>query len=84
MRMFRRRPGQPKFGPWIVEVPLEGPPFVDSVRVMPLGRGTPRVFLQITATNGGCGGYLAEDGARRLSQALLDGIEQSKALTESG
>ncbi len=84
--MFRRRHGQPKYGPWIVKVPLENPWWMvtDSVRVRPLGQGAPRVFLQITAANGGCGGYLAEDGVRRLAKALLDGIEQSKALTESG
>lgn len=84
--MFRRKPGQPKYGPKILQMQLTDSPFGFQVNVRPLGRGAPRVFLQIVAGNGGCGGYLTEGEVRMLAQALSDGIEQSKALTarESG
>jgi hypothetical protein len=83
MRMFRRRPRQPKYGPKILQMRLADSPYGYSVNVRPLGRDRPRVFLQIAAmtTTGGAGCYLTEDEARSLAQALLDGIEQSKALT---
>jgi hypothetical protein len=65
---------------------LADSPFGWLVEVRPLGKGMPRVFLQIVAANGGCGGYLTQDEVRMLAQGLFDGIEQSKALTarESG
>jgi hypothetical protein len=54
------------------------------VEIKPLARGIPQVYLSMDVGGQGCGGYLNEDEARRLSQALLDGIEQSKALTAPG
>lgn len=86
MSMFRRKPRQPRYGPKILKMRLTDSHGGWEVNVRPLGRGGPRVFLQIVAGNGGCGCYLTEDEAHRLARALFDGTDQSKALTagESG
>jgi hypothetical protein len=41
----------------------------------------PQVHLTMSFLNMSCSGALAEDEARALAQALLDGIEQSSALS---
>jgi hypothetical protein len=84
MRMFRRRSGQPKYGPEILQMRLADSPSGWAVHVRPVGRGRPRVLLQIEDVNGACGCYLTENEIRTLAQALSDGIEQSKALTGGG
>lgn len=76
--MFRRRSHRPKHGPAVLKMRLmDGP----TVTVTPRARGEPRVHLVLQLFNMTCSGALTEDEARRLAQALLDGIAQSKALT---
>lgn len=78
MSMFRRRSGQPVYGPPVLQMQMAGAHrwFRTSVLVRPIARGVPRVYLSI-----GGYGFLTEDEVRKLAQALLDAIEQSKALT---
>lgn len=52
-----------------------------EVVVKPIVRGIPCVYLGMSIGPGACGCDLTEDEARMLAQALLDAIEQSKALT---
>jgi hypothetical protein len=89
MSVFRRRPRQPKYGPAVLQMEMTGPRrwLSTSVLVRPIARGIPRVYLSMN-TPGGYGSvcFLTEDEVRKLVQALLDAIGQSKALTarESG
>jgi hypothetical protein len=89
MSMFRRRHRQPMYGPPVLQTEMAGPRrwLQTSVLVRPIARGVPRVYLCMTTPGGyGSVGFLTEDDVRQLAQALLDAIEQSKALTarESG
>jgi hypothetical protein len=83
MSMFRHRSRQPLYGQPIVQMQMAGAHrwFRTSVLVRPIARGVPRVYLSVSGY-----GFLTEDEVRKLAQALLDAIEQSKALTarESG
>jgi hypothetical protein len=88
MSVFRRRHRQPKYGPPVLQMEMTGPRrwLPTRVLVRPIAQGIPRVYLSMNTVGNGSVCSLTEDEVRKLAQALLDAIEQSKALTarESG
>lgn len=74
MSFFQRRP---KYGPTVLKKRLGW----TWVRVRPSARGTAGVYLSMFTGPAGCEADFTQDEARILAQALLDAIEQSKALT---
>jgi hypothetical protein len=90
MSIFRRQPRQPRpprYGPKTLDMrPTNGHWNQSSVNVQPLGRYGPGVHMEIGTISDAHGCDLNEDEVRRLAQALLEAINQSKDLSagESG
>lgn len=76
MSIFRRGP-RPKYVPPVLQMSF-GRTWVE---VTPRAADPPRVYLGMMTGGEGCGGSFTEDEARMIAQALLDGIQRSKALT---